>query len=1033
MHSRWNWRHSALALLASSGLLAPHARAQSGELWPESYHAEIWTIARGLPQGSINDLVQTEDGALWAATFGGLVRFDGLEFRVYDLDNVPEMPSNRVTALISDAQGGLWAGLQSGHLMHFRDGKALEVLTVPGPDAQPLSIVRDAQGALWVECLGGSVQRYAQGAWSKLLPSGTAGSYEGVCLNLDGSVCAAAGQELVVFEPDGSERERMRAPARILSLTTGDQHGPWIGLVDGLAYVSDAGIERDPLTLPRNLGIQCILPANGGDLWLGSQMGPIHVSPRGMPARPAQVESGEPMPRLGVRAMLRDREGNIWVGSDGTGLVRLRPHRLLAFGERQERSGVNAIAEDGEGGAWIGLGCYGLYHIPDGHWRPTPASPPALSGRVCIESLLRDSEGRIWLGVAGKLMRLDLHVSSEFQPLPFEIAAQGGLGPMANGRAGGVWISSSSGHIVHLAPDDRVLEQFDLPGSVTSLSTAPDGTLWAGGDGVLWELRAGAIESHGPGSGLPRGVLRDVLCDEDGGVWVASYGGGLGYWKDGRGATISRAEGLVDDSLTAIRADERNRLWILSNQGLMVAQREELLDLTRGRIRSFLPVVLGPEAGMPESEYGAPAAVRDALGRLWFGTITGPVRVDPAEFPFNKTPPKVQLESLQADEVELPHSGRVEIPPLTRRLVLGYTAFALTAPERTRFRYRLDGFDEGWVYPGAQRWVAFTTLAPGDYEFHVAARNEDGVWSAQPARLTLVVLPAWWQRLSVRFAALAAVLGALLLAHRRRVQVIRGRAQVLLEATQGRARAEERESRLREELAHAGRVATAGELASSLAHEVNQPLAAIVTNAQAGRRYLAREPLMREELDEVLGDIAQQGQRASEVIRRLREFLRKHEMQRLPVNLNAVLRDTLPLVRREIEDQGVRTRLELEEGLPAVLADPVQIQQVLVNLVKNACEALSGRPDPREIEIRSRRYDGRVQMDVSDNGPGLAPTVADRLFQPYVTTKTNGMGLGLAICRSIIEAHGGRLGASTRPAGGICFRIDLPVSPGGSR
>jgi signal transduction histidine kinase len=521
-------------------------------------------------------------------------------------------------------------------------------------------------------------------------------------------------------------------------------------------------------------------------------------------------------------------------------------------------------------------------------------------------------------------------------------------------------------------------------------------------------------------------VLRDILPEADGGVWVASYGGGLGYLKDGVGRTVSRMHGLPDNSLTAIRSDVGGNLWILSNLGLVVAPRAELLAVATGSASKFAPVVLGPEAGMPESEFGEPSAMTDAQGRLWFGTIAGPVRVDPRDFPFNRTPARVSIERVRADDVALPLSARVEVPALTRRLELGFTAFALTAPERTCFRYQLEGFDEHWIEAGAQRWVAFTSLSPGPYHFRVAARNEDGLWSESPALLDLYVLPAWWQTWTFRGSAVLAAAVLLLLVHRLRVDVVRRRGEALLEATEGRAQAEERESRLRDQLAHAGRVATAGELASSLAHEVNQPLAAIVTNAQAGQRFLAREPFARSELDDVLGDIAQQGQRASAVIRRLREFLRKHQAQRSEVDLNAVLRDTLPLLRREIEDHGVQTVLALQESLPAIRADPVQLQQVLVNLIKNSCEALAGAAGPRTIEIRSRSYDGRVLMEVCDNGPGLVPEVSGRLFQPYVTTKPDGMGLGLAICRSIVEAHGGSLAADARLGGGVIFHIELP-------
>jgi len=745
--------------LAASVVLAGAALAQDpSELAPESYRATTWTIANGLPQGSINDLLQTREGALWAATFGGLVRFDGLEFKVYDLESLPAMPSSRVTALAPDGGDGLWIALQSGHLLHFRDGRALAVERIPGTDMEPLVLLRPMDGALWVQCVNGAVLRFAESRWTLLVPAVGGGSYEGLCLNRDGSVSVAAGQELVVFEADGKERTRVRAPGRILALATGDSKGPWIGLDDGLAHLGEHGIERVPMTLRPEPRIQCILPGSGGDLWLGTSDGPVHLLADGDPTNGLLVYSSDPFPAIGVRALLRDSDGNIWVGADGFGLVRLRPHRLASFGPVEWRTGVTALAGDGEGGAWVGRGCNGLSRLLDRHWLPDPVDLPSSPGQGnCIESLLL-------------VLRLDLRVSSRFLPVLEDAGIAGVIGPMLATGPDDVWVSTVDGQLLHVGKDDRVLERFQLDGQVHSLAAAGDGSLWVGGDGTLRHIVQGVVRSVGGAGDLPRGVLRDILIEPDGGLWVASYGGGLGYLKDGIAVILSRAQGLPDNSLSAIRVDDMGRFWILANQGLLIVRREELLDVVRGRASGFVPVVLGTEAGMLESEYGTPAAIRDSAGRLWFGTIGGPVRIDPRDFPANQTPPEARIERLRADDVALPCRAGVPVPALTRRLVLEYTAFALTASDRTRFRYQLSGLDEHWIEAGAQRWVAFTALGPGTYTFQVAARNEDGIWSERPARLEFEVLPAWWQTSTFRIAVVLAGALLLLLAHRRRVE-----------------------------------------------------------------------------------------------------------------------------------------------------------------------------------------------------------------------------------------------------------------------
>ena len=244
-----------------------------------------------------------------------------------------------------------------------------------------------------------------------------------------------------------------------------------------------------------------------------------------------------------------------------------------------------------------------------------------------------------------------------------------------------------------------------------------------------------------------------------------------------------------------------------------------------------------------------------------------------------------------------------------------------------------------------------------------------------------------------------------------------------------RKRAELEVRQQREELAHLTRVSTMGELAASLAHELNQPLTAILSNAQAAQRFLAANPTEVEEVREILKDIAQDNSRASEVIRRLRDLVKKGELEVTALDLGGVARDVVLLIHSDAVLHNVSVSLELDAGLPKVRADKVQLQQVVLNLLLNAFHAMKDCPlDGRRVVLRTEPDgDHRVIVAVRDRGVGLRSDELDKIFQPFYTTKSDGLGMGLAISRSIIEAHGGRLWAENNSDRGATFYFTVPV------
>ncbi|MFB3111302.1 MAG: PAS domain S-box protein, partial [Gemmatimonadales bacterium] len=240
--------------------------------------------------------------------------------------------------------------------------------------------------------------------------------------------------------------------------------------------------------------------------------------------------------------------------------------------------------------------------------------------------------------------------------------------------------------------------------------------------------------------------------------------------------------------------------------------------------------------------------------------------------------------------------------------------------------------------------------------------------------------------------------------------------------------AEEAARRNRDELAHVLRVATMGELATSVAHELNQPLSAIAANSQAARRFLGAETADIEEAIEALADITSDAKRAGRVIRRMRDLLMKRKLERRPVDVNDAIRNVTGLLHSDAISHHVTVTLDLGDGLPTTLGDRTQLEQVILNLMVNAFEAMtSNEIGRRYLVVRTSIGDaGSTEITVSDNGPGFQAGT-DHIFEPFVTTKANGLGMGLSISRSIIDAHGGRLEAVHEPDGGATFHITLPA------
>jgi C4-dicarboxylate-specific signal transduction histidine kinase len=245
-----------------------------------------------------------------------------------------------------------------------------------------------------------------------------------------------------------------------------------------------------------------------------------------------------------------------------------------------------------------------------------------------------------------------------------------------------------------------------------------------------------------------------------------------------------------------------------------------------------------------------------------------------------------------------------------------------------------------------------------------------------------------------------------------------------------RRRADARSQKLQHELAHAGRLSTAGQMAAAMAHEINQPLTAVINSVNAARRLLSDSGRDRiGTVREIMEEAVEQSLRVGQIIRRLRDFVTRGETEKRIESVAALVLEASALAQTGSGMLGTQIRYDFDPGVSIVLANRIQIQQVLVNLIRNALEAMAHTERPA-LDLTTRGLAGdMVEIAVADSGPGISAEVAARLFEPFISTKPDGMGLGLSICRSIVEAHGGELGSEPNPAGGTIFRFTLPAAP----
>jgi signal transduction histidine kinase/ligand-binding sensor domain-containing protein len=1006
---------------------------------PAGFAVSSWTTADGLPQSSIAGLARDREGYLWVGTASGLARFDGDSFVTYPRDPTAE-PFKTVSDMTTDARGVIWvAGADSGIARLDQYGR-LTSITAP-PVSRPLHVAVGPADSVWMGFFG-QLWLHADSRWQRPaeVPENIVGEVQAILVDASGTVWFGGGRGLARLEPGA----RLAQPvaglscAYVWSLAPAGRGDVWVGTCGGVVRVSARGtVERLMRDHPAGARVRSLRAEGDSVLWFGDRDGVhrLQVTRESGSSWRARTTFTASLDLAGAEpnVLLAGANGSIWVGTTGAGLRLIRPLLVgrLTLADGLPDRPVHHLVPDGKGGLWLGGGCSGLVRWRLGEVRTY--RPPALGlESFCARGLLRDRAGNLWIGEVGRMSRLDTAGHS------VEMVRRAGgsieVIPMLEDSEGRVWFGTTFGILGYVARDGSTTMLPDTtlsPHKVWSMVEDETG-VWVGQVGELTHLVNGRVDVRfRKAEGMPPGPIRGLAYDRDGDLWIASYGGGLARLRGGSDVQRLPPGGRrFEQALSAIVIDRADRFWFLGDGGLtMMAPGELSAAVDEGRpVRGA--VELGLPDGVPEGNGGYPNAWIDrTVDRLWVGTVDGVVTVDLPRFPRGATAPRLRIDDVRIDGKHMATLDSVVVPVGANALEIRFTAPTFGGPDDLRFRYRLRGHDRDWIESGATRVARYASLAPGRYTFDLIGRSRDGVERSAPLALAVTVVPAWWQTTLARVVFVLLGLGLMWFAFLALSRRLRERARVLQHQISVREQAEAQAAAAARDLAHVSRLATAGELATSIAHELNQPLTAVVGSAQTARRLLNGQG--QEAVRELLDAIVVQSDRAAGVIRSLRAFVLKQRSADELLSPETVVADTLQLMRQELAVRGVTTRVvnELRPGA-RVRGDAVQLQQVLVNLVLNAADAMSSVPaSNRRATVLVRSDDAEtVRISVFDTGKGLEPDALARVFDPFFTTKPGGLGLGLSLSHSIVEAHSGRLWAESAPGKGSAFHIHLPVS-----
>jgi signal transduction histidine kinase/ligand-binding sensor domain-containing protein len=738
----------------------PCASALNPSLDINQYAHTAWTVRDGFFKSGITSIAQTPDGYLWLGTEFGLLRFDGVRSIAWQPPAGEHLPSTLIRDLLVARDGRLWIGTREG-LASWKDGKLTHHRELAGRLVD--SLYEDREGTIWAggaaaptgtlcAIQSGSAHCYGEGG---SFGQGVLSLYE----DSRGNLWVGAATGLWRWKPGPPIVYPMPDPVQ--GLIEGDNDALLISLQSGIRQLVEGKAKEYRLPgAGKQFNPGKLLRDRHGGLWIGTaDRGLLH----GHKGRTDMFAQSDGLSGDDVTGLFEDREGSIWVATPD-GLDRFRDFAVPTISVKQGLSNatVGSVLAAKDGSVWLGT-INGLNRWNDGQiriYRKQSGLPDDY-----VESLFQDDRGRIWIST---LRGFAYFENGRFVPVS---GVPGRYGHSIGGdSAGNLWISHDQSlfHLLGESVVERIpwarLGRKDAPWAL--LVDPVQGGLWLGffQSGLAYFNEGQVHASYAGADGLGVGIVSGLQLDQDGTLWAATEGG-LSRVKDGRVATLTRKNGLPCDTVHGVMEDVDHSFWLYMACGLVRITRTELDAWIADPKRTIQDSVFDSSDGVrshaiPISNF-SPRVAQSTDGKLWLVTGDGVSVIDPRHLPLNQLPPPVHIEQITADRRTYDASSNLRLPPLVRDLEIDYTALSLVAPEKIRFRVKLEGWDGDWKDAGNERKTFYSNLPPRNYRFRVMASNNSGVWNEAGASFDFSIAPAYYQTAWFKASCVAVFLGLL--------------------------------------------------------------------------------------------------------------------------------------------------------------------------------------------------------------------------------------------------------------------------------